>query len=580
MPGVNAEFLALPLTTLADAALSRARELGAEYAALRVVSTRGQFLALQDLDLETSITSDDVGLAVRVVHDGCWGFAAGIVLSPEEAARLAERAVEVARASRPVSTERVVLADEPAYPDRQWSSPYETDPFDVPDAEKVATLLDLTERLKAGDGVAHTRTSFQAVRENVFYADLAGTPPPRRASASSPSSPRRRSTARPARSRPCAPWRPPAAAGWEYVTGADTGTGAGEIAEIPELLPRRSRRRRSSRPLRPRHRPVEPLADHPRVDRARHRARPGARLRGGLRGDLVRDVRQARHACSTARRHERHRRPRPPSTGWPRSAGTTRASPASTWDIVKDGVLVGYQLDRRDGPRSRASAGPTAARIADSPGHVPIQRMANVVAAARRRTGPSTDDLIGRRRARASTSSATSRWSIDMQRYNFQFTGQRFYRDRERPAGRPAARRRLPGDDDRLLGLDGGGRRPADLRAGRRVQLRQGPARAGRAGQPRLPVGAVPRRPHPQHGAGGRRDELASTTPGARRARHSPPRPPTAASSSSPTAPRPTCAGPTTRLTTNGAMRLGRSPSSRPIGSGGGTSAGVVGAAR
>ena len=80
MPGVNAEFLALPLTTLADAALSRARELGAEYAALRVVSTRGQFLALQDLDLETSITSDDVGLAVRVVHDGCWGFAAGIVL--------------------------------------------------------------------------------------------------------------------------------------------------------------------------------------------------------------------------------------------------------------------------------------------------------------------------------------------------------------------------------------------------------------------------------------------------------------------------------------------------------------------
>ena len=101
MPGVNAEFLALPLTTLADAALSRARELGAEYAALRVVSTRGQFLALQDLDLETSITSDDVGLAVRVVHDGCWGFAAGIVLSPEEAARLAERAVEVARAAGP-----------------------------------------------------------------------------------------------------------------------------------------------------------------------------------------------------------------------------------------------------------------------------------------------------------------------------------------------------------------------------------------------------------------------------------------------------------------------------------------------
>ena len=136
MPGVPAEFLALPLATLADAALTRARDLGASYAALRVVSTRQQLLALHDLDLETSITADDVGLAVRVVHDGCWGFAAGMVLAPEEATRLAERAVAVARASRPVSTERVMLADEPAYPDRQWSSPYEVDPFDVPDSEK------------------------------------------------------------------------------------------------------------------------------------------------------------------------------------------------------------------------------------------------------------------------------------------------------------------------------------------------------------------------------------------------------------------------------------------------------------
>ena len=70
MPGVNEEFLALPLATLADAALARARDLGARYAALRVVSIRQQFLALHDLDLETSITADDVGLAVRVVHDG------------------------------------------------------------------------------------------------------------------------------------------------------------------------------------------------------------------------------------------------------------------------------------------------------------------------------------------------------------------------------------------------------------------------------------------------------------------------------------------------------------------------------
>src|SRR5205823_3524926 len=71
-------------------------------------------------------------------------------------------------------------------------------------------------------------------------------------------------------------------------------------------------------------------------------------------------------------------------------------------------------------------------------------------------------------------------------------------------ARRPAARRRLPGHHDRLLGLDGGGRRPADLGAGRCVQLWQGPAGADRSGQPRLPIGVVPRREHPQRGQGGR----------------------------------------------------------------------------
>src|SRR5690606_22219857 len=64
---------------------------------------------------------------------------------------------------------------------------------------------------------------------------------------------------------------------------------------------------------------------------------------------------------------------------------------------------------------------------------------------------------------------------------------------------------RLPGHHDRLLAVDGGGRRAPDLCAGRRVQLRQGPAGAGRAGEPRLPVGAVQERPDPQHRSGGRK---------------------------------------------------------------------------
>jgi TldD protein len=102
---------------------------------------------------------------------------------------------------------------------------------------------------------------------------------------------------------------------------------------------------------------------------------------------------------------------------------------AQSWDIVKDGVLVGYQLDRSmaheygaalNGGRSNGCA------YADSPGHIPIQRMANVSLQAAP-DGPSTEELIGDVE-RGIYVVGDKSWSIDMQRYNFQFTGQRFYK--------------------------------------------------------------------------------------------------------------------------------------------------------
>src|SRR5262249_39752444 len=72
-------------------------------------------------------------------------------------------------------------------------------------------------------------------------------------------------------------------------------------------------------------------------------------------------------------------------------------------------------------------------------------------------------------------------------------------------ARRPAQGRRLPGDDDGLLERHGGGRRAGDLRAWRRVQLRQGPAGPGRAGQPRCAGRSLPRDTGAQHGRRGKR---------------------------------------------------------------------------
>jgi TldD protein len=97
---------------------------------------------------------------------------------------------------------------------------------------------------------------------------------------------------------------------------------------------------------------------------------------------------------------------------------------AQKWDIVKDGILVGYQLDRRIAAivgkdRSNGCA------FADSPSHIPIQRMPNVSLQSNP-TGPDLDGLISSVENGILIKGDNS-WSIDMQRYNFQFTGQQFH---------------------------------------------------------------------------------------------------------------------------------------------------------
>jgi TldD protein len=88
---IDPDFAALPLRALADAALSRARDLGAEHVDFRLERIRRQTLRLSDGQLETAADADDLGFAVRVVKDGTWGFAAGIDLTADAAVRVADQ---------------------------------------------------------------------------------------------------------------------------------------------------------------------------------------------------------------------------------------------------------------------------------------------------------------------------------------------------------------------------------------------------------------------------------------------------------------------------------------------------------
>jgi TldD protein len=99
-----------------------------------------------------------------------------------------------------------------------------------------------------------------------------------------------------------------------------------------------------------------------------------------------------------------------------------------SWDLVRDGVLTGYQLDRRMA-KLKGLGRSNGCAFADSPAHVPVQRMANV-SLQPAADGPDTAGLIAGVEDGLYIVGDRS-WSIDMQRYNFQFTGQRFFRIRD-----------------------------------------------------------------------------------------------------------------------------------------------------
>ena len=421
---VDESFLALPLSALTDAALTRAVDLGCEHADIRVERIRTQTISLRDARPEASIHGEDLGLAVRVVHEGTWGFAAGVVLTAAEAVRLAEEAVAVATVSAAINTDRVELAPEPVYPDAVFVSAYDVDPFDVPDTDKSGLLTDLSEQLLAADGVEHVQTRCMHVKEQKYYADTAGTRTRQQRVRIHPEFTALtvdRATGSFESMRTLAP---PVGRGWEYMTGTGWDWRA-ELAEIPELL--REKTKAPSVEAGRHDLVVDPsnlwLTIHESVGHATELDRALGyeaayagtsfatvdklgTLQYGSPAMNVTGDRTALHGLSTV--------------GW-----DDEGVAGQQWDIVEDGVLVGYQIDRNMA-RLRGLGRSNGCAFADSPGHVPVQRMANV-SLRPDPAGPSTEDLIAGVEHGIYVVGDKS-WSIDMQRYNFQFTGQRFYR--------------------------------------------------------------------------------------------------------------------------------------------------------
>ena len=415
----------LPPESLAAVALDTATKLGASVAQFRIAAHDSRGVSLRDGEVENIGADTSVTMSVRVVHSGAWGFAASTDLSQAGAIDTATRAINMAKLSSLVTVDEVVLAAEPVHGKQAWTLPIEIDAFAKSDDEVIAFLQSWNTKLADSSIVSHIESNVAMGRDRTFYADLVGNEiTQQRDRISAALTAIHVSDSGFEDMRTCAP---PAGRGWEYLTGSGWDWDS-EITRLPQLLDEKVKS--------PSVTPgawdlvIDPtnlwLTIHESIGHATELDRALGyeanyagtsfatidKLGSFQYGSGIMNVtgdRNAEHGLSTV-------------------AFDDEGVASQQWDLIKEGVLVGYQTDRSIASKIGMQRSNGCA-FADSALHSPIQRMPNV-SLQPGTDNASTADLISDVK-RGIYIVGDKSWSIDMQRYNFQFTGQRFHEIRD-----------------------------------------------------------------------------------------------------------------------------------------------------
>jgi TldD protein len=158
---------------VANWALNIASLRGASYADVRVIAQRSRALSTKNGKVGSASDAESVGMNVRVIADGAWGFAASAELGRGAVEATAARAVEIARASARVKKENVRLAPEKAIT-AEWTTPYKIDPFSISVEKNIDLLLKIDAELRSVAGITLAETNLNFNREEQWFVSSEG----------------------------------------------------------------------------------------------------------------------------------------------------------------------------------------------------------------------------------------------------------------------------------------------------------------------------------------------------------------------------------------------------------------------
>ncbi len=405
---------------LADVALATAKKLGASYADIRINRYRVEAVNTRERQVLNVSIGQNFGFGVRVLINGTWGFAASPIVTVDEVKRVTTEAVAIAKANSVITKRRIELVPTPKVT-ATWKSAFVKDPFDVPADEKAAILLKINDAAMGVKGITFVNSSLSFINEQKYLATSDGSRIEQYIIRTNPSFSTTATDRTTGDFQSVESVREAQQIGMEYMTMHDWAAEAKEAAEhaVMKLKAPTVTAGTYDLVLHPSHLflTIHESVGHPtELDRAllwEANYAGTSFLTPDKTGKLQYGSKIVNFVAD-----------RTEPKGLATVAFDDEGVPGQSWHIVKDGVFVDWQT-------TRDTAGLIGRKTsygclhADSWGSVPFPRMPNISLTPARENVTQNDLIAGVDKGILIMGRGS--YSIDQQRYNFQFGGQTFW---------------------------------------------------------------------------------------------------------------------------------------------------------
>jgi len=414
---------------IANEALDAARKAGATYADARIGRYRRQSISTRERQVLNVSDNESYGLGVRTLVDGSWGFAATGTMTRAAAQRAAADAAAMSRAARIVRKHRVELAPVDKVVGT-WMTPIRRDPFDVPLEEKIALLLGANEAALKVPAVRFASSSLALLREVKTLVTTEGTNvtqtmirvgPTFSATAYGDNGDYQVYEHEIA----------PRGQGWEYVESLDMRVNAERWGALAAEKVKAKSVAAGDYDL-----ILDPtnlwLTIHESIGHSTELDRAIGEEANYAGTSFVAPPEKMIGQLRFGPEFMNIQADRTQEGSLSRVAWDDEGVPADQWLVVEKGLFKDYQTTREQAARIRALTGVSRSHgcsFAESWNRVQFQRMPNISLLPGERD-LTLDDIVAAT-ARGIVIKNRGSWSIDHQRYNFQFSGQAFYEVRD-----------------------------------------------------------------------------------------------------------------------------------------------------